>query len=163
MRLTIALAAHNVESDTGGPFGAAIFERDSGVLIAPGINMVRSSNCSVAHAEAVAIALAQQVLQTYDLGASHLPALELVTSAQPCIQCFGNVWWSGVKRLVTGASLQQTEALTGFDEGPVPLDWAERLRNRKPHDLAVEVIENVLADEACQVLASYQAKGGIIY
>jgi tRNA(Arg) A34 adenosine deaminase TadA len=163
MQLAISLAAHNVERGQGGPFGAAIFERDSGVLVAPGVNLVEASNCSLAHAEAVALIIAQQVVGSYDLGSDHLPALELVTSAQPCIQCFGNAWWSGVKRIVTGASVRQTEELTGFDEGPVPSDWAERLRNRTPAERSVEVIEGVLAADACAVLAMYRDKGGVIY
>lgn len=163
MHVAISLAAHNVERGQGGPFGAAIFERDSGRLIAPGVNLVESSNCSLAHAESVAIMIAQQVVGGYDLGADQLPALELVTSAQPCIQCFGNIWWSGLKRVITGASVRQTEEITGFDEGPVPIDWAGLLRNRKPSDQAVEVLEGVLADEACKVLAMYRDKGGVIY
>lgn len=163
MRFAISLADKNVEHRTGGPFGAAIFESDSGRLIAPGVNLVEASKCSLAHAEAVAIMVAQQVLETYDLGATHLPKLELVTSSQPCIQCYGNVWWSGVRRLVTGSSVEQTTTITGFDEGPVPRDWATTLRGKQPSARSIEVIENVLADEACQVLARYVEKGGVIY
>lgn len=163
MRFVISLAAHNVERGTGGPFGAAVFESETGLLVAPGVNLVESTQCSVAHAEAVALMVAQQVLGTYDLGAPHLPRLELVTSSQPCIQCYGNVWWSGVKRLVTGSSVQQTTSITGFDEGPVPADWAETLRRKQPSTRSVEVIEGVLEDEACKVLSQYVERGGVIY
>lgn len=163
MRFVISLAAHNVEEETGGPFGAAVFEMESGALIAPGVNSVRRENCSIAHAEAMALALAQKVLGTFDLGASELPRLELVTSAQPCIQCWGNVWWSGVRRLVVGASVHETEALGGFDEGPVPADWADILRNRIPVERSIEVIERVLPDEACVVFKRYREKNGLVY
>jgi tRNA(Arg) A34 adenosine deaminase TadA len=163
MRFVISLAARNVERETGGPFGAAVFERDSGVLVAPGVNRVELSLCSVAHAESVALMVSQQVLKTYDLGAPHLPKLELVTSSQPCIQCYGNLWWSGISRLVTGTSVAQTTAIAGFDEGPVPSNWAQLLRERQPAERSMEVVEGVLADEACAVLELYVRKGGARY
>jgi tRNA(Arg) A34 adenosine deaminase TadA len=163
MRFVISLAARNVERGTGGPFGAAVFERDSGVLVAPGVNRVELSLCSAAHAESVALMVSQQVLKTYDLGAPGIPALELVTSSQPCIQCYGNVWWSGIRRLVTGTSIAQTTAIAGFDEGPVPSNWAQLLRDRQPVERAIEVVEDVLADEACKVLELYVQKGGMRY
>lgn len=163
MRFVISLAACNVEEGTGGPFGAAVFEIESGELIAPGVNSVQRENCSIAHAEAMALAVAQRVLGTFDLGAPQLPRLELVTSAQPCIQCWGNVWWSGVKRLVVGASVQETQDLGGFDEGPVPSNWAEILRTRTPVERSVEVIERVLSDEACAVFKRYREKNGLVY
>ncbi len=163
MRFVISLAARNVDRATGGPFGAAVFERDSGLLIAPGVNRVELSLCSLAHAESVALMVSQQALKTYDLGAEHLPALELVTSSQPCIQCYGNVWWSGISRLVTGTSIAQTSAIAGFDEGPVPSNWAELLRAKKPSERAIEVVQGVLADEACKVLERYAQSGGARY
>ncbi len=68
MLFVIELARLNVDRKTGGPFGAGIFERKSGRLIAVGVNQVESSNCSIAHAEMLAIALAQKAVGTYDLG-----------------------------------------------------------------------------------------------
>jgi tRNA(Arg) A34 adenosine deaminase TadA len=163
MRLAIGLADRNVSESTGGPFGAAIFEIESGKLVAPGVNLVVVGACSLAHAEIMAFMIAQQTLKTFDLGAPDLPAMELVTSAQPCIQCWGAIWWSGIRRLVTGASCEQTERLTGFDEGPVPPNWAELLRKRLPETSHIEVIENILSDEACTVLQRYKDVGGKIY
>ena len=50
MRLAVELSRLNVRHGTGGPFGAAIFERETGELLAPGVNLVVGSSCSVAHA-----------------------------------------------------------------------------------------------------------------
>jgi len=163
MRLVISLADRNVSEGTGGPFGAGIFEVESGTLVAPGVNLVVVGACSLAHAEIMAFMIAQQSLKTFDLGSANLPAMELVTSAQPCIQCWGALWWSGIKRLVTGASCEQTEELTGFDEGPVPPNWADLLRKRLPETAHIEVIEGVLAEESCAVLKRYKEAGGKIY
>ena len=61
MRLVIDMARHNVERGTGGPFGAGVFDSE-GRLIAPGVNLVVSSNCSILHAEIIALSLAQRIL-----------------------------------------------------------------------------------------------------
>jgi hypothetical protein len=39
MELAIELSANNIKNN-GGPFAAAVFERESGRLIAPGVNLV---------------------------------------------------------------------------------------------------------------------------
>ena len=62
MAFVIGLSRRNVLEETGGPFGAAIFERVSGRLVAPGVNVVVAGNTSVAHAEAMAFMLAQQAV-----------------------------------------------------------------------------------------------------
>ncbi|MEZ6125005.1 MAG: hypothetical protein R3C49_17815 [Planctomycetaceae bacterium] len=67
MQFVLKLGAWNVAQKTGGPFAAAIFCRETAELISIGVNRVVSLSCSLAHAEAVAIALAQQRLQTHDL------------------------------------------------------------------------------------------------
>ncbi|MBI4542965.1 MAG: nucleoside deaminase, partial [Gemmatimonadetes bacterium] len=84
MRLAIAIARENVLRDTGGPFGAAVFERDSGKLVAVGMNsVVRHNNCAL-HGEMVAFMMAQQRLGSFTLGAPGMPVHELVTSCEPC-------------------------------------------------------------------------------
>ena len=161
MAFVIRLAELNIEQG-GGPFGAAVFEIESGRLVAPGVNLVVPLACSLAHAEAMAIMVAQQVFRSHDLGAPALPAMELVTSAQPCIQCYGNIWWSGLRRVVIGADKDDVEALTGFCEGPLPDDWRERIEDREPLS-PIEVITGVLRTEACRVLGRYRDAGGPIY
>jgi tRNA(Arg) A34 adenosine deaminase TadA len=91
MRLVIELAAEDVRRRTGGPFGAGVFERETGRLVAAGVNLVVPTACSIAHAEAVALILAQQARKSHDLSAPGSPPVELVSSAQPCCQCFGIV------------------------------------------------------------------------
>ena len=59
MHLAIELSRLNIEHETGGPFGAAVFEQDSEKLIAVGVNVVVDTNCSLAHAEMMCIGLAR--------------------------------------------------------------------------------------------------------
>ena len=44
--------------------------------------------------------------------------------------CYGATLWSVVRSLVIAGSGPELEQLTGFDEGPVPADWAGELRHR---------------------------------
>lgn len=163
MRFVIELSRQNVLHQTGGPFAAAIFERESGLLITAAVNVVVASRTSIAHAEAMAFMLAQQRLETFDLGASHLPAMELYASSQPCIQCFGNTWWSGVQGLTIGARGDDVEEITGFKEGPLPINWVSLLENRPAPLRPITVVRDVLREEACSVLQLYRDNGGFVY
>ncbi len=156
MRFVIDLARRNVEERTGGPFGAAIFEAETGQLIAPGVNLVEPLNCSIAHAEMVAIALAQQAVGSHDLGADGA-VCELVTSTAPCAMCLGAVPWSGVRRVLCGARGEDACAI-GFDEGAKPNDWIGSLKSR-----GIEVVQDLCREEARAILQHYHSSGGRIY
>jgi tRNA(Arg) A34 adenosine deaminase TadA len=157
MELVIRLAEQNLARESGGPFGAAIFEVESGVLVSAGVNAVVSSGCSLAHAEMMAIALAHRVLGHYDLGGPGMAAHELVVSAEPCAMCFGAILWSGLRRLVCGAPGEDARAI-GFDEGPKPADWVKALESR-----GIAVRRDVSRGEAAALLRSYRERGGVIY
>lgn len=157
MALAVELARRNVRRETGGPFGAAVFDRERGTLVAPGVNLVVPERCSVLHAEIVALMLAQRALGSHDLAAPGLPDSELVSSAEPCAMCFGAVPWSGVSRLVCGARSSDARG-AGFDEGEKPADWPGVLERR-----GVEVRRDVLRDEARDVLRTYADSGGTVY
>lgn len=157
MDCVIQLAQRNVAAGSGGPFGAAVFERDSGRLVALGVNVVVSSHCSHAHAEMLALAIAQQQLHNHNLGAAGLPAHELVSSCEPCAMCLGAIPWSGVKRVVTGARDADARSI-GFDEGAKPADWQTALQAR-----GIEVLSDVQREAAVAVLQHYAQSGGMIY
>ena len=156
MRLVIEWSRLNVKYGTGGPFAAGVFDQ-AGRLIAAGVNMVTSSNCSVLHAETVAIALAQQSTGCYDLSDRGKFNYELVASTEPCAMCFGAVLWSGVKSLVCGARTEDAQQI-GFDEGAKLPDWIEELNKR-----GISVQQDVLRFEAVAVLQEYIDTGGEIY
>ena len=154
MRIVIELSRQNIEHQSGGPFAAATFD-SGGKLIAPGVNMVTSTNCSILHAEIVAIALAQKLLGRYDL--SDGGRFDLVSTTEPCAMCLGAIPWSGVKRLICAARDEDARKI-GFDEGSKPNDWIGELEKR-----GVIVTRDVLRAEAVQVLEKYKSSGGTIY
>jgi tRNA(Arg) A34 adenosine deaminase TadA len=155
MHLALSLAKANVENNTGGPFGAAIFEMNSGKLISVGVNLVTWSNLSVLHAEIVAFLMAQKRVGSYSLGDTG--EYELFSSSEPCAMCLGATLWSGVKRIVFGASGKAARAI-GFDEGPVFDKSWQYLKNA-----GIIVEEGLLAKEAEEILKLYKDKGGVIY
>jgi tRNA(Arg) A34 adenosine deaminase TadA len=157
MRLVVELSRLNVERETGGPFGAAIFERETGRLLAPGVNLVVASSCSVAHAEMVAIMIAQQVVGDFDLGSEGKPAYELYASTEPCAMCFGATPWSGVRGLLCGARDEDARAV-GFDEGAKLPDWIAALE-----EIGISVKRDVLREDAARGLFDYADGAGEIY
>ena len=157
MRFVITLSRLNVEHATGGPFGAGIFDKNTNRLLAPGINIVTQSNCSVAHAEIMAIMIAQNMIGHYDLGYEGLRSFELVTSTEPCAMCLGAVCWSGIRLLVCGAREVDARNI-GFDEGPKISNWTRSLKDR-----GIIVLQDICRYEASAVLNQYLKSGGIIY
>lgn len=157
MRLAIAAAGENVRQKTGGPFGAAIFERGSGRVVSVGVNLVTSLNNSCLHAETVAIMTAQAVVSSYSLNAPDSPGYELFSSCEPCTMCLGATLWSGVSRLVCGAAKADATAV-GFDEGPVYETSYEYLQNR-----GIEIKREILRGEAIRIFDLYKETGGVIY
>ncbi len=157
MRLAIELSRQNVLHRTGGPFGAAIFERDTGRLVAVGVNsVVRLNNCTL-HGEMVAFMMAQARLGSFSLRAADGVQHELATSCDPCAMCLGATLWSGVTRVICGAHRDDARRLN-FEEGPVFPESHEYLRAR-----GIEIVDGVLRDEANAVLELYRGHGGPIY
>ena len=155
--LAIRLSRINVERQTGGPFGAAIFDA-AGRLISIGVNRVIPLNCTVAHAEMMAFMTAQQRLQRHRLDLDDGQQFTLATSSQPCCQCYGATIWSGIHTLLIGARSSDVEELTEFDEGPLPGDWIGELERRR-----IAVRRDIRRDEARAVLAGYGKTGGQSY
>ena len=155
MALVIDLARQNVVLGTGGPFGAAIFERGSGALVSAGVNLVVPATNSVLHAEMVTIMLAEARLSSFTLAAKG--SYELFASCAPCAMCLGGILWSGVDRLVCAAEAEDARRI-GFDEGPVFAESYRYLEER-----GIEVVRGFQRAAGREVLDLYASAGGKIY
>lgn len=159
--LAIALSRRNIDACSGGPFGAVVFGPDQRI-VAAGVNRVLPQNCSVAHAETMACMLAQQRVQrarlNRDADDNPIGPYVLATSAQPCCQCYGATVWAGIDRLLIGARSEDVEALTEFDEGPLPADWTGELERR-----GIAVVRDLHRDAAREVLRAYGQSGAQRY
>ena len=157
MRLAIDVSRANVERGSGGPFGAAIFEAPSGRVVSIGMNsVVRYQNCTL-HAEMVAFMMAQRRVGSFTLNAPQLPAHELFTSCEPCAMCLGATLWSGVRRVVYGAT-REDASLLKFEEGPVFPESYKYLEDR-----GLTIVRKMLREEARAVMDLYRAQGGKVY
>lgn len=156
IELAIRLARRNIAENSGGPFGAAIFDGD-GRVVAAAVNRVLPGLCSVAHAEMMAFMLAQSRLQRARLNEDGNRYV-LATSAQPCCQCYGASFWAGIDELLIGARSSDVMELSEFDEGPLPADWIGELEKR-----GIGVRRDILRDEARDVFRLYAAAGGTRY
>jgi tRNA(Arg) A34 adenosine deaminase TadA len=157
MAFAVGLSRKNIEEKTGGPFAAAVFDADTGSLIAAGVNLVTSLRISCAHAEIVALTQAQAILGNFDLGGAGMPRCELVSTTEPCAMCLGAIPWSGVRSLVCGARDEDARA-AGFDEGSKREDWVRELEAR-----GIAVARDVLRESAANVLMDYARGGGALY
>lgn len=150
----LALAGENVDRGSGGPFAAAVYDEASGERLACAVNVVVASACTLAHAEALALGLAQQAAGHWSLAGRRCL---LVSSAEPCAMCLGATCWSGVGRLLYAATRADVEAC-GFDEGPRSGQWKQALRQR-----GIAVDGPRARARAGAVLRRYVEAGGLLY
>ncbi|MEE4330508.1 MAG: nucleoside deaminase [Wenzhouxiangella sp.] len=157
MAVAVALARQNIVEESGGPFGALVVARDTGQVIALAVNRVEPACCSAAHAEVMALSLAQQQFGVWNLAETGLGPMELVTSCEPCAMCLGAIPWSGVVSVVCGATREDAEA-AGFDEGDRSEAWIDQLEQR-----GISVTRGVLRQQAAEVLDRYRRIGRTLY
>lgn len=155
MALAVAIAQANAENGHG-PFGAVVADAE-GDVVEVGWNAVVTAKDSTAHAEIVALRRAQQRLGTHDLSAPG--GLAMYASCAPCIQCFGALYWSGLKVVHAAARRDDAEAL-GFKEGPVsPELWKRAFEERGIQYRAAFG----RSAAALRPFATYRAQGGPLY
>lgn len=155
MTLAIRLSEHNVREGSGGPFGAALFN-GTGRVLGIGVNRVVANSCSVAHAEMMAFATAQQRCQRFRLNQDG-DHITLASSSQPCAMCYGASFWAGIDAVLIGARANDVQHLAGFDEGPLPEDWSGEWQKR-----GITVTRDLMREQACSVLKQY-GESGLVY
>jgi tRNA(Arg) A34 adenosine deaminase TadA len=155
MDWVISLARRHVDEGTGGPFAAAIVREESREVVAVGVNLVQSLQCTMFHAEVVALMRAQHVVGTWDL--QRMGTFVLYTSAEPCAMCMGAIPWAGIRRVVIAARDEDVRAI-GFDEGVKAADWIDGYQQR-----GISVVRDVRRAQSVEVLERYHSSGGAIY
>ena len=151
MAAVIHFSRRNIEEQTGGPFAAGVFERETGKPIIIGVNRVMDSGLSCAHAEFMTISAAQLILGSFDLGGPGMADHQFVVNWRPCVMCMGSTLWSGARSLVIAGEGPELEDITGFDEGPVHPNWRAELEAR-----GIQVTSDVLRDDAIAVFEQFR-------
>jgi tRNA(Arg) A34 adenosine deaminase TadA len=122
MREAIRLAADNIKTGCGGPFGAVIVRQ--GEIIARGSNQVTSTNDPTAHAEIVAIRRACE-----SLGDFSLAGCEIFASCEPCPMCLAALYWAGIEK-ITYAADRHDAASIGFADEHIYLEINKKISQR---------------------------------
>lgn len=104
----IELAKANVLNGHGGPYGA-IITQDNQIIAASSNQVVRNLD-PTAHAEIIAIRIACQQLQDFQLS-----ECILYSSCEPCPMCLGAIYWARL-RGVYFACGRQDAAAAHFDD-----------------------------------------------
>jgi tRNA(Arg) A34 adenosine deaminase TadA len=96
-----AFTARSLKSTSPRPFGASIVHGRSGRLLIRALNSVRQECDPSAHAEVRAIRLATRKLKKLSLA-----GYTLYTTCEPCPMCMSAALWSGLDRVVYGATIE---------------------------------------------------------
>jgi guanine deaminase len=104
----IELAAENVRTGQGGPYGAIIVKNNR-VLSACGNEVTRSLD-PTAHAEILAIRMACEKLNDFQL-----TGCVLYTSCEPCPMCLGAIYWARLEKVYYACS-REDAAAAEFDD-----------------------------------------------
>jgi tRNA(adenine34) deaminase len=117
------------------PVGCVIVNNNE--IISRSSNMVELLNDSTAHAELIAITSAQN-----SLNSKNLNNCILYTTLEPCLMCYGAIYWSKINTVVYGAS----DKKRGFSRHSVDLD-------RK-----INIINGFMEKESKELLDSFFKK-----
>ena len=117
------------------PVGCVIVHNNE--IISRSSNMVELLNDSTAHAELIAITSAQN-----NLNSKNLEDCTLYTTLEPCMMCYGAIYWSKIKTIVYGSSDQKR----GFSKHIVNVDRD------------IKIIKGVLEEESKELLDSFFKK-----
>ena len=100
MRSVAAFTAETLSTDRPMAFGAAIVNTSTGELLMRAVNRVGPDHDPSAHAETLTIRLA-----CAKLASGSLKGYTLYTTCEPCAMCMACALWSGLDRLVFGATI----------------------------------------------------------
>jgi tRNA(Arg) A34 adenosine deaminase TadA len=100
MRSVAAFTAETLSTEHPVPFGADIVSTATGERLMRAVNRVGPDHDPSAHAETLAIRLACAKLAT-----GSLKGYTLYTTCEPCAMCMACALWSGMDRLVFGATI----------------------------------------------------------
>ena len=144
MRRAIELSIQNVHSGRGGPFGAVVVK--AGEIIGEGVNQVLATNDPSAHAEVLAIRMACQRLNTFQL-----TACEIYTSCEPCPMCMGLIYWARPER-VFYANTAADAAKIGFDDAFIYHELAA------PPEKRAIGMQQIMREEALAAFFAWEKK-----
>jgi tRNA(Arg) A34 adenosine deaminase TadA len=101
MAALAGFTARSLRTARPRPFGASIVDTESGEVLLRALNMVAQEIDPSSHAEVRAIRLATKRLKKLSLA-----GYTLYTTCEPCPMCMSTALWSGLDRVVYGATIE---------------------------------------------------------
>lgn len=148
---SIERARQTMTNNIGGPFGAAVIDKD-GTILAVTSNSVLADNDPTAHAEVNAIRKACEVKGTHDLSGCIIYA-----TGYPCPMCLSAIIWSNIKGVVYGCRPSDAEEI-GFRD-----DFIYRFIQNNMQDKDVLKIEEKGREQCLTLFKEYTELSKVIY
>ena len=105
MAKVIRFTMKSMKTGTPVPFGALIVETKTGKPLMKALNAVAAENDPSSHAELRTVRKAAKKLAKKNKGRS-LAGYSMYSTCEPCPMCMANILWSGLDRVVYGATIE---------------------------------------------------------
>jgi len=105
MAEVIRFTMKSMKTTTPVPFGALIVDSRTGEPLMRALNAVAAENDPSSHAELRTVRKACKKLAKEGKGRS-LKGYTLYSTCEPCAMCMANILWSGLDRVVYGATIE---------------------------------------------------------
>ncbi len=148
---SIAKARETMLKNIGGPFGAAVIDKN-GTILSVSSNRVLGDNDPTAHAEVNAIREACKVKKTYDL-----TGCTIYTTCYPCPMCLSAIIWSNIKEVYYGCTPEDADNI-GFRD-----DFMYDFIKNDVKDENVLKLISEGRDKCLQLFQEYQSLHKTIY
>jgi tRNA(Arg) A34 adenosine deaminase TadA len=112
MAEVIRFTMKSMKTETPVPFGALIVDTKTGEPLMMALNAVAAENDPSSHAELRTVRKACKKLAKEGKGRS-LKGYTLYSTCEPCAMCMANILWSGLDRVVYGASIEDANRHCG--------------------------------------------------
>jgi len=149
MKQAIDKARKTMNENKGGPFGAAITDKDGNVVVVTS-NLVLEKHDPTAHAEVMAIRKACEKLGTHDLS-----DYTLYATGYPCPMCLSAIMWANIKKVYYGTDLEDASSI-GFRD-----DFIYKYLSGENKE--VLELTNICHDTAKELFDEYKDKNKEIY
>ena len=151
MKKAFKKAKDTMNKNYGGPFGAAIVNKDGEVLSVASNSVLKDHN-PIAHGEINAIIKACK-----KIGSEDLSGCTLYTTAYPCPMCLGAIIWANIDNVYYGCTPEDAEAI-GFRD-----DFIYDFIKGNMKNTFVMELKQIDRDECIKLFEEYKEKGKEIY
>ncbi len=151
MKKAFRKAKDTMNKNYGGPFGAAVVNKDGEVLSVASNSVLKDHN-PTAHGEINAIIKACK-----KIGSEDLSGCTLYTTAYPCPMCLGAIIWANIDKVYYGCTPEDAEAI-GFRD-----DFIYDFIKGNMKDTSVMELKQIDRDECIKLFEEYKEKGKEIY